>query len=102
MIDQFLMSLMTAKQKMGTDDKALQYLMRTKRDIDKMAGDEYWESLPAFQAAKKLVEGVPVGATCECCGFKGLMNIRHKEGQIVGPECVGHPIGSCKIRGARP
>lgn len=41
---------------------------------------------------------VPPGLDCECCGFRGLVNVCRVGGRVVGPECAGHPFGSCKHR----
>jgi hypothetical protein len=75
-------------------------LVRWKRDMagctdPRIIGD------PWFRRLQEFLKDVPAeGYTCECCGYRGLVNVHVKDGHIVGPCCYNHPFGSCRRRAA--
>ena len=72
-------------------DKAYSRLLRISKEIRALD-----QANPLIVRLTKLLAAIPPGIDCECCGFKGLVNVRRKGGHTVGPECFEHEFGSCK------
>lgn len=78
------------------DDQAFSRLIRTRYAVS-TAGILSKSSEVYLYYKGKMPEAVPErGAQCACCGYKPLINVRRKGGQIVGVECAAHPLGSCR------
>ena len=94
-MDPFIEQLKADVLRMEVDDRALARAIRVKRDVVAMAGSRLAAD-PTYGMIASLVKGVPSGATCACCGKTGLVDVRRKEGKIVGNECVHHDWGDCR------
>ena len=94
-MDPFMEQLKADILRMDVDDRALTRVIRIKRDVVAMAGSRLAAD-PTYGTIASLVKGVPSGATCACCGKTGLVDVRRKEGKIVGNECVHHDWGDCR------
>ncbi|MDE1854354.1 MAG: hypothetical protein KGI38_11495 [Thaumarchaeota archaeon] len=84
-----------------TDDKALTRLIRIRRDLARMKGSKLARE-PLAIKLEELTKGIPESVSCDCCGFSRLINIKRKDGYVIGPECSNHDLGTCKGKGSRP
>ena len=94
-MDPFIEQLKADLLKMEVDDRSLTNVLRVKKEVDSIAGSRLAAD-PTYGMIASLVKGVPSGATCACCGKTGLVDVRRKEGKIVGNECVHHDWGDCR------
>ncbi|MEM4727466.1 MAG: hypothetical protein QXD04_04355 [Candidatus Bathyarchaeia archaeon] len=70
-----------------------------KRGLASSNPDARTLSDPWFRLLVEELKDIPAeGYTCECCGYRGLVNVHIRDGHIVGPECANHPFGSCRGR----
>lgn len=85
-------------RRMDRDTKAFSRLIGIKREVMELQGARFVADQPAYREIAELVKDIPVGVSCECCGFKNLKNVCRKDNHIVGSECAqpDHPFGECK------
>ena len=85
-------------REMATSEQAYGNLLRAKKDLTRYLSHNPGAIVdsPIVAEAAKLLHAIPAGATCECCGYEGLVNVKRVQGHIVGPECANHPLGTCR------
>lgn len=77
-------------------DQAYSRLLKVSKEL--RALPERMRQEPVVVQLSILLQGIPPGEDCECCGYRGLTHVCRVQGHVVGPECAGHPLGSCKGR----
>ena len=93
MTDRFLSQVRFDLAMSDKSDKAYSRLLKIAKELPSLPKDN-----PLVMQLAGMLKGIPPGANCECCGFKGLVNVRRVMGHTVGPECSEHTFGSCKKR----